>query len=125
MISISGVRGIVGESLTPEIIQKYTLAFGSYLQGSTVIVGGDSRTSGSFIRNIVRGCLQATGNKVIDIGIVATPTVQMEILHHKTAGGIAITASHNPPEWNGLKFMDTNGRFLNPIKAKRIYKSAE
>jgi phosphomannomutase len=125
MISVSGVRGIVGDSLTPEIIQKYTLAFGSYLQGSTVIVGGDSRTSGSFVRNIVRGCLQATGNKVIDIGIVATPTVQMEILHHKTAGGIAITASHNPPEWNGLKFMDSNGRFLSPLKAEGIYKSAE
>jgi phosphomannomutase len=125
MISVSGVRGIIGDTFSPDIIQKYTLAFGSYLKGSTVIVGGDSRTSGSFVRNIVRGCLQATGNKVIDIGIVATPTVQMEILHHKTAGGIAITASHNPPEWNGLKFMDSNGRFLNPLKAEGIYRSAE
>jgi phosphomannomutase len=125
MVSISGIRGIVGESLTPQVIQKYTLAFGTHLNHQKVIVGGDSRTSGTYIRNLVKGCLEATGCDVIDIGIVPTPTVQMEILHHQAAGGVAITASHNPPEWNGLKFMDANGRFLNPAKAEQIYRAAD
>ncbi len=125
MVSISGVRGIVGESLTPAVIQNFALAFGTYVNQSSIIIGGDSRTSGSFIKNIVKGSLQATGCKVIDIGIVPTPTVQMEILHHQAAGGIAITASHNPSEWNGLKFMDANGRFLSPEKAGAVYELAD
>jgi phosphomannomutase len=125
MVSISGVRGIVGQSLTPQVIQKYTLAFGTYLNGKKVIVGGDSRTSGGFIRNLVKGCLAASGCEVIDIGIVPTPTVQMEILHHQAAGGLAITASHNPPEWNGLKFVDSNSRFLSPAKAEQLFQSAD
>ena len=110
MVSISGIRGIVGESLTPEIITKYALAFGSYVEaGKPVIVGGDSRTSGTYIMNLVKGCLEACGCHVIDIGIVPTPTVQMEILHHKAAGGVAVTASHNPPEYNGIKFIPEYG----------------
>jgi len=125
MVSISGVRGIVGESLTPAVIQKYTLAFGEYCGAKKVIVGGDSRTSGVFIRNIVKGCLEAVGCEVIDIGIVPTPTVQMEIVYHQAAGGIAVTASHNPPEWNGLKFMGANGRFLSPDQAELVYQSAD
>lgn len=125
MVSISGIRGIVGESLTPAIIEKYTLAYGSSLNKGKVILGRDSRTSGEFITNIVRGCLLATGCKVIEVGIVPTPTVQMEILYHKAQGGIAITASHNPPEWNGLKFMDDNGRFLSPEKAEKVYTEAD
>lgn len=125
MVSISGVRGIVGESLTPQVVQKFTLAFGSRLNKAKVIVGRDSRTSGEFVKNIVNGCLLATGCEVIDIGIVPTPTVQMEILHHQAGGGIAITASHNPPEWNGLKFMDANGRFLSPPQAEATYQLAE
>jgi phosphomannomutase len=125
MVSISGVRGIVGQSLTPQVIQKYTLAFGTYLNGKKVIVGGDSRTSGGFIRNLVKGCLAASGCEVIDICIVPTPTVQMEILHHQAAGGLAITASHNPPEWNGLKFVDSNSRFLSPAKAEQLFQSAD
>jgi len=125
MVSISGVRGIIGESLTPQIIEKYTLAYGTYLKKGTVIVGRDSRVSGPFVSNIVKGCLVATGCNVIDIGIVPTPTVQLEIEHHKAAGGIAITASHNPIQWNGLKFMDSDGRFLNPEKAKTVYDMAD
>ncbi|MCK5032200.1 MAG: phosphoglucosamine mutase [Calditrichia bacterium] len=125
MVSISGVRGIVGESLTPAIIEKYALAYGSFINRGTIILGRDSRTSGEFINNIVQGCLLATGCKVIDVGIVPTPTVQMEILHHKAQGGIAITASHNPPEWNGLKFMDANGRFLSPDNANKVYSEAD
>jgi phosphomannomutase len=125
MVSISGIRGIVGESLTPAVIEKFSLALGTFLKQGTVIVGGDSRTSGSAIRNIVKGCLQATGCQVVDVGIVPTPTVQMEILRQQAAGGVAITASHNPAEWNGLKFMDANGHFMSPAKAQAIYALAE
>jgi phosphomannomutase len=125
MVSISGIRGEVGNTLTPDVIQKYTVAFGTYLKGGTVIVGRDSRVSGPFVSRIVKGCLIATGCKVIEIGIVATPTVQMAIEHHKAAGGIAITASHNPIQWNGLKFMDHNGRFLSPDNANKVYTMGE
>jgi len=125
MVSISGVRGIVAESLTPEIIQKYALAYGQYKNSGKIIVGSDSRTSGSLVKNIVNGCLEAVGCKVLDVGIVSTPTVQMEILRHAADGGIAITASHNPAEWNGLKFMDDNSRFLSPEKAAEVYQLAE
>jgi phosphomannomutase len=121
MVSVSGVRGEVGSTLTPEVIEKYTLAFGTFIKGGTVIVGRDSRVSGPFVSNIVKGCLVATGCRVIDIGIVPTPTVQMAIEHHKAAGGIAITASHNPAQWNGLKFMDHNARFLKPEDAEKVY----
>jgi len=121
MVSVSGVRGEVGSTLTPQVIEKYTLAFGSFLNGGSVVLGRDSRVSGPFVSQIVKGCLLATGCKVIDIGIVPTPTVQMAIEHHHAEGGIAITASHNPVQWNGLKFMDGNGRFLSPEKAARVY----
>lgn len=125
MVSVSGIRGEVGSTLTPEVIQKYTVAFGTYLKGGMVIVGRDSRVSGPFVANIVMGCLIAAGCRVIDIGIVPTPTVQMAIEHHKAAGGIAITASHNPIQWNGLKFMDHNSRFLSPENAKKVYAMGE
>jgi phosphomannomutase len=125
MVSISGVRGIVGESLTPAVIQKFATAFGSSMNKSSIVVGSDSRTSGIFVKNIVKGCLEATGCKVIDVGIVPTPTVQLEILHHRAGGGVAITASHNPAEWNGMKFMGANGQFLNPQKADEVYALAD
>ncbi len=121
MVSISGLRGEIGSTLTPEVVQKYTLAFAKYVKGGKVIVGRDSRVSGPFISDLVKGCLVAGGCEVIDIGIVPTPTVQLEIEHHRAAGGIAITASHNPIQWNGLKFMGSNSRFLNPEAAQTVY----
>ncbi len=125
MVSVSGVRGEIGSTLTPEVIQKYTLAYGTFVKGGKVILGRDSRVSGPFVMDLVKGCLVATGCTVIDIGIVPTPTVQMAIEHHKADGGIAITASHNPIQWNGLKFMDANGRFLNPERAQMVYEMAD
>lgn len=125
MVSISGIRGEVGTTLTPQVIQKYILAFGAYLKGGTVVVGRDSRVSGLFVLDIVRGCLVASGCRVIDIGIVATPTVQMAVEYYNASGGIAITASHNPIQWNGLKFIDNDGRFLNPEKAEKVYRMAD
>lgn len=124
MISISGLRGEIGTTLTPQLVQQYALAFASYLNGGKVIVGRDSRVSGPFIANLVKGALLASGCDVIDIGIVPTPTVQLEIEHHQAAGGVAITASHNPIQWNGLKFMGSNGRFLAPDEAEKVYAMA-
>lgn len=125
MVSISGIRGEIGSSLSPQVIQKYVLAFGKYVNGGTVIIGRDSRVSGPFVADIVRGCLVASGCEVIDIGIVPTPTVQMAINYHQAAGGVAITASHNPIQWNGLKFMSGNGRFLSPDEAEKVYTMAD
>jgi len=125
MVSISGVRGEIGSTLSPQTVEKYVLAFGAYIKGGKVVVGRDSRVSGPFINDIVKGCLAASGCEVIDIGIVATPTVEMEIEYHKAAGGIAITASHNPIQWNGLKFMGSDGRFLNPEEAGKVYALAD
>ncbi len=125
MVSISGLRGEIGSTLTPQVIQKYTLAFAKYIQGGKVVVGRDSRVSGPFINDIVKGCLVASGCEVIDIGIVPTPTVELEIEHHQAAGGIAITASHNPIQWNGLKFMGADGRFLPPEAAGKVYGMAD
>lgn len=125
MVSISGLRGEVGSTLTPDVIQKYTLAFAKYIQGGKVIVGCDSRVSREFVASLVTGNLMASGCDVIDIGIVPTPTVQLEIENHKAAGGIAITASHNPIQWNGLKFMGGDGRFLSPAGAEKVYRMAD
>ena len=125
MVSISGVRGEIGSTLSPQTIEKYVMAFAAYLKGGKVVVGRDSRVSGPFINDIVKGCLAAGGCEVIDIGIVSTPTVELEIEHHKAAGGIAITASHNPIQWNGLKFMGSDGRFLNPDQAAKLYALAD
>lgn len=125
MVSISGLRGEIGSTLTPQVIQKYTQAFAKYMQGGKVIVGRDSRVSGEYVASIVKGNLIASGCDVIDIGIVPTPTVQLEIEHHKAAGGIAITASHNPIQWNGLKFMGADARFLSPAEAEKVYRMAD
>jgi len=125
MVSISGLRGEIGTTLTPQVIQKYTLAFAKYINGGKVVVGRDSRVSGPLINDIVKGCLVASGCEVIDIGIVTTPTVELEIVHHRAAGGIAITASHNPVQWNGLKFMAPDGRFLPPQAAAQVYAMAD
>jgi len=125
MVSISGIRGEIGSTLTPAIIVKYIAAFAKYLNGGKVILGRDSRVSGPFVNDIVKGVLVSSGCKVIEIGIVPTPTVQLEIEHHQAAGGIAITASHNPIQWNGLKFMGSDGRFLNPEEAGKVYGLAD
>ncbi len=125
MVSISGIRGETGSTFTPAVIEKYTAAFAKYMQGGKVILGRDSRVSGPFVTDLVKGVLAASGCEVIDIGIVPTPTVQLEIEHHQAAGGIAITASHNPIQWNGLKFMGSDGRFLNPEQAGTVYAMAD
>lgn len=117
MVGVSGVRGVVGAGLTPEVILRYATAFSAYLGDGPVVVGRDSRPSGNVLRHALYAGLQGSGREVLELGIVPTPTVQLEVERHHAAGGIALTASHNPIQWNALKFVGGNGRFLSPKEA--------
>ncbi len=116
MVSVSGIRGRVGAALTPEIMATYAAAFGAWASRAgvrTVVVGRDSRVSGPMFTRVVHGALQSVGCTVIDVGMAPTPTIQLAVEHHHAAGGLAITASHNPIEWNALKFIGPSGMFLS------------
>jgi len=123
-ISISGVRGLVPKSLTSEVCLDFAKAFGAYLEESSdnklVVVGTDPRASSEFIKGIVFSGLLSAGCKVIDLGICPTPTVGIMVRELKAAGGMIITASHNPLPWNGLKFVREDGIFLNEKQFKRF-----
>ncbi len=118
MISVSGVRGRVGEALTPEVIARFAAGFGAWAlarcDARTVVVGRDSRVSGPMFHRAVLSALESVGATVIDVGMAPTPTIQLAVEHHHAAGGLAITASHNPIEWNALKFISSSGLFLDP-----------
>lgn len=123
MISISGIRGIVGATLTPDQVVRYAAAFGEYCkkidpENPTVILGRDGRVSGKIIGNLVSSTLLACGVNVRAIGICPTPTVGMGVRFLKATGGIAITASHNPVQWNGMKFIGSHGLFLDADENK-------
>ena len=116
MVSVSGIRGRVGEALTPEVVARYAGAFGAWAKnrGSSkrIVVGRDSRVSGPMFHRVVLSALQSVGCDVIDIGLTTTPTCQLAVEHHHAAGGLMISASHNPIEWNALKFIGPTGLFL-------------
>jgi phosphomannomutase len=116
MVSVSGIRGRVGEALTPEVVARYAAGFGAWAsaRGTTrsVVVGRDSRVSGPMFHHVVLAALQSVGCHVIDIGLTTTPTCQLAVEHHHAAGGLMISASHNPIEWNALKFIGPTGLFL-------------
>jgi len=114
MTSISGIRGIIGSGLEPETIVKYTNAYANFIGTGKVVVGRDARITGEMVNQIVTGTLLAKGIDVIDIGICPTPTVQFNVKKLKANGGIAISASHNPNEWNALKLLNGTGQFLSP-----------
>ena len=117
MVSVSGVRGKVGEGLTPEVVAHFAAAFGAWAssQGKsrTVIVGRDSRVSGPMFQRVVLSALQSVGVTVIDIGLTTTPSCQLAVEYHHAAGGLMISASHNPIEWNALKMIGSAGLFLD------------
>lgn len=117
MVSVSGIRGRVGAGLTPEVVATYAAGFGAWATGlkpgRPVVVGRDSRVSGPLFHRVVLSALESVGCQVIDLGVVPTPTVQLAVEHHHAAGGLAITASHNPVEWNALKFIGSSGLFLD------------
>ncbi|MCO6473381.1 MAG: phosphoglucosamine mutase [Melioribacteraceae bacterium] len=122
MVSVSGIRGIVGNGLDPEIIIKYAAAYSDLFGKGIIVVGRDSRITGKMISNILTGTLSAKGNDLIDIGICPTPTVLFNVKKHKAIGGIMISASHNPNEWNALKLINGDGEFMTPEQNKELMK---
>jgi phosphomannomutase len=120
MTSISGIRGIVGDGLDPETIVKYTNAYADFIGSGKVVIGRDARITGEMVNQITAGTLLAKGIDVIDIGICPTPTVQFNVKKLKANGGIAISASHNPNEWNALKLLNSTGQFLSPEEYNRM-----
>ncbi|HVF39941.1 MAG TPA: phosphoglucosamine mutase [Gemmatimonadaceae bacterium] len=126
MVSVSGVRGRVGEALTPEIVAQFAAGFGAWAKqragdgAASIVVGRDSRVSGPMFHRVVLASLQSVGCNVLDIGMAPTPTVQLAVEHHHAAGGLAITASHNPIEWNALKFIGPSGLFLDGAEAAEM-----
>src|SRR5437773_5611268 len=123
MVGVSGVRGIVDRDLTPEVVTRWAAAFGTWVREAgrpSVIVGRDSRKSGPRFTAAVIAGLGGAGCRVIDVGLAPTPTIQLAVLHHGAGGGIAITASHNPIEWNALKFIGPDGIFLDGRDGARV-----
>src|SRR6267142_441024 len=130
MVGVSGVRGIVGKDLTADVVTQWARGFGLWLRevtsaggpgpGTSVVIGRDARTSGPMFAAAVTAGLTSVGCDVIDIGLVPTPTVQLAVEHHRAGGGIAITASHNPIEWNALKFIGPDGIFLDGTDGARV-----
>jgi phosphomannomutase len=124
MVSVSGIRGRVGAGLTPEIVTTYAAAFGAWAMstqsGKPIVVGRDSRVSGPLFHRCVVSALQSVGARVIDLGLTTTPTCQMAVEHHHAAGGLMISASHNPIEWNALKFVGAGGLFLDAAEGAQM-----
>ncbi len=117
---ISGVRGIVGESLTPDLLVDFGQAFGTYLRAGQVAVGRDTRPSGEMVGAAVIGGMLAAGCDVYDFGILPVPSLQIAVSRQHFDGGVAITASHNPQQWNALKFVRWDGVFLYPHQAEEL-----
>src|SRR5438477_2267649 len=117
MVSVSGIRGRVGESLTPEIVARFAAGFGAwsvrkFTGKARIVVGRDSRVSGPMFHRATVAALQSVGCEVIDIGLTTTPTCQLAVEDQHAAGGLMISASHNPTAWNALKFIGASGLFL-------------
>ena len=133
--SISGIRGTIGgragDGLSPLDIVKFTSAYATYMRrnsttGSNVIVvGRDARLSGRMVLNVVVGTLTGMGFDVVNIGLATTPTTELAVVGEKACGGIIITASHNPKQWNALKLLNENGEFLTDAQGKEVLRLAE
>ena len=130
--SISGIRGtiggIAGDGLTPPDIIKYTAAFGKWVVQKTgknkIVIGRDARISGEMVRNLVVGTLQSIGIDVVDLGLSTTPTVEIAVPDEQAGGGIIITASHNPKQWNALKLLNDKGEFITDADGKAVLEMA-
>ena len=122
MVGVSGVRGIVGKDLTDEVVTRYARAFGLWAGERTplVVVGRDARASGPAFEQAVIAGLGSVGCDVVRVGLAPTPTIQLAVEHHGAGGGIAVTASHNPIEWNALKFIGPDGIFLDGPEGARV-----
>jgi phosphomannomutase len=122
MVSVSGIRGVFGEDLTPENLARFTAAYGTWVGGGTVVLGRDSRVTGKLCEDIVAATLKSVGCDVVRVGIVPTPTVAMGVLKYKAAGGIIISASHNPAEWNALKLLNGTSEFMDADQGAEMIK---
>lgn len=122
IVSISGLRGIVGDSLIPETVMKYASAFARFSHNRKIVIGRDGRYHGEMLTEMLAGTLAANGCDVVDLGVCPTPTVQLAAEHSDAAGGVAVTASHNPMEWNGLKFINENGLFLDAVENLKLWR---
>ncbi len=111
---------MVGDSLTPQLLIGFAQAFGTYLKGGTVVIGRDTRPSGEMVQRALVGGLLATGCDIVDLGIAPVPTVQMAIRDAVASGGVVITASHNPQQWNALKFIRGDGIILRPYQTEEL-----
>lgn len=136
MVSISGIRGIFGAGLDPATLVKYASAYGTWAKRradkadsgdftATIVVGRDARVTGEVCARLVTATLQSCGLDVIDAGLATTPTVEMAVLQENAAGGIILSASHNPEEWNALKLLNERGEFLTPEQGKEVIQIAE
>lgn len=133
MVSVSGMRGIVGTDLTPELVSRYAAALGAWVRGwvpdtgsrPLVVLGRDARTSGPMFARAAIAGLQSVGVDVLDLGIVPTPTVQLEVEERNAGAGLILTASHNPIEWNALKFVGPDGIFLDATAGEAVRNLAE
>jgi phosphomannomutase len=127
IVSVSGVRGVIGEGLTPQVALAFASAFATHLGGGPIVVSRDGRPSGVMLWHAVVAGLTASGCVVQDLGVAATPTVGLAIKSLAAAGGIQITASHNPAQWNGLKLFGRDGRVLSAaegLKVKDVFEAA-
>ncbi len=131
--SISGIRGTMGgnpgQGLTPIDVVKFTAAYGALIleqgKGRKIVIGRDGRISGAMVRNLVTATLQGLGCEVIDLGLSTTPTVEMAVVMEQAAGGIILTASHNPKEWNALKLLNSDGEFISAELGAQVLERAE
>lgn len=128
MVSVSGMRGIVGKDLTPELVARHAAALGAWARAAgrpLVVLGRDARTSGAMFARAATAGLMSVGADVIDVGIAPTPTVQLAVEHHHAGAGLILTASHNPIEWNALKLVGPDGIFLDGADGARVRALAE
>jgi phosphomannomutase len=120
IVSVSGIRGIIGRGLTPDLACRFAAALATHLGGGRVVLSRDGRPSGAMLRHAVVAGLTSAGCEVLDIGIAPTPTCGFAIRHLEAAGGIQITASHNPAEWNGLKLFGPDGAVLTAAEGRKV-----
>ncbi|MES2622574.1 MAG: phosphoglucosamine mutase, partial [Bacteroidota bacterium] len=131
--SISGIRGTIGgfpgANFTPVDIMKFTLAFGEWIKNNEgnrkIVIGRDARVSGEMVNHIVVGALQSIGIDVVDLGLSTTPTVEIAVHEENAGGGIIITASHNPKQWNALKLLNSHGEFISAKAGEEVLRIAE
>lgn len=120
IISVSGLRGVVGESLNPLVAMRYACAFAADLPAGPILITRDGRATGQILADALRSALCAMGRTVLDAGVAATPTTGVLVREHQAAGGIQISASHNPPEYNGLKLLSAAGRVISADEGEHV-----